>query len=158
MLNLTIVVCLGDLEGLSDLIDRAGFTQDNEVKDQDNYMLTRLREKRGFLTLGDAKRQLAQIWQLGPLAKTLDLVPGVKVADTNSNSAERRAKQFLTMTDSMTPNELEGDEKQFLAEPSRIARVRRGSGLTSEHLTEALDMYKIMKKSMKKLAIANPDL
>lgn len=111
--------------------------------EQNEEMMKRI--EKGQFSLKDLYEQFQQIMQLGPLSKIVSMMPGMS-SDMFPPGAEENTqkyfKQMLCIMDSMTEEELEGDGKIFVSQPTRVLRIARGSGSYPEDIGNLLFTYK----------------
>ncbi|KNC47826.1 signal recognition particle protein 1 [Thecamonas trahens ATCC 50062] len=132
----------GDIMGLVSKLQDAGIDQQPEL-------LEKL--KQGVFTLRDMADQFQNLLQMGPISSVMSMMPGMSSSMLNSGSDEesaRRINMFLSIMDSMTNEELDCDVK---FNPSRIARVARGSGTSVNIVSSLLDEFKRFAKVFKKM-------
>ncbi|CDH48672.1 signal recognition particle 54 kda protein [Lichtheimia corymbifera JMRC:FSU:9682] len=126
--------------GMGDMRDLVEKVQDMKL-DQNKNLMKNLES--GKYSLRDMYDQLQQISKMGPLSKLMGSIPGMP-ADMMAGSEEetsRRFKRMMCIMDSMTDAELDGDNKVFEKERSRIMRVARGSGTSVHEVEEILKQY-----------------
>ncbi|KAK9761146.1 Signal recognition particle [Basidiobolus ranarum] len=97
--------------------------------------------------------QFQNILKLGPLSKVMGMMPGIppELLKGSEQEGTNRIKSFMTMMDSMTEQELDGDGKVFSQQPSRIVRVARGSGTRVEEVDMLLVQFKQFAQMVKKM-------
>ena len=138
---------MGDIEGLIDKV--------NELKLDDNEELIE-KLKHGEFTLRDMYEQFTNIMKMGPFNQILNMIPGFG-ADLMKGASEAesmsRLKRLMTIMDSMSDSELDSREgaKLFTKQPTRIARVARGSGVTQREVQELLTQYTKFAAVVKKM-------
>ncbi|CAG2106135.1 unnamed protein product [Medioppia subpectinata] len=138
---------MGDIEGLIDKV--------NELKLDDNEELIE-KLKHGEFTLRDMYEQFTNIMKMGPFHQILNMIPGFG-ADLVKGASEAesmsRLKRLMTIMDSMSDSELDSREgaKLFTKQPTRIARVARGSGVTQKEVQELLTQYTKFAAVVKKM-------
>ncbi|MES1919478.1 Signal recognition particle [Bonamia ostreae] len=99
---------------------------------------------RGKFSLRDMKGQLQTILNMGP--GLIRMIPGLgkMMPDDAGEKSQTVIKQYMTLTDSMTDNELDGDVKTL--NDSRMLRISRGAGLQIAVLKNLLSAFKPFKK------------
>ncbi|KAI9320588.1 signal recognition particle protein [Dichotomocladium elegans] len=126
--------------GMGDMRDLVEKVQDMKL-DQNKNLMKNLEQ--GKYSLRDMYDQLQQISKMGPLSKLMGSIPGMP-AEMMAGSEEETGKRFKRMMcimDSMTDAELDGDNKSFEKDRSRIIRVARGSGTSVHEVEEILKQY-----------------
>ncbi len=103
---------------------------------------------RGEFTLEDFAEQLAQVRQMGPLGKLLELMPGAGGLQVDPSLAERQLVRTQAIIQSMTPLERRRPE---VINASRKRRIAAGSGTTVQEVNQLLRQYKQVKRLFKKV-------
>jgi signal recognition particle subunit SRP54 len=107
---------------------------------------------KGKLNLRIVYRQLKTARRMGPLARVLQMIPGLTLAPEVVRDAaklgEEKIDKWLAIMESMTYEELENPD---MVDKSRIKRIAMGSGTTAEDVKELLNYYKNLKNLIKKL-------
>lgn len=126
--------------GIHDMRDMIETVQD--MKLGDNKKLFKNIEK-GQYSLRDMYEQFQQVAKMGPLSKLMGSIPGLSPDMMASTEQEgtKRMKRMMCIMDSMTDEELDGDNKPFEKDLSRVIRVARGSGTTVHEVQEILSQY-----------------
>jgi len=133
----------GDITGLAQRI------QDADIKDNQEELLKKIQQ--GKLTLRDMRDQFMNVLKLGPVNSILQMIPGFSnLGKEHGDESQKRIQRFLTIMDSMTDDELDGDLK-FLKNERRQRRICQGCGLPPQCLRELVDMYKPFEAAAKKL-------
>lgn len=105
----------------------------------------------GEFDLQDFADQLAQVRQMGPVGKLLEMLP-IRVADMAPGFDESQANARLVHTaaiiGSMTPDERRNPK---LLNASRKRRIAKGSGTTVQEVNQTLRQYNQMRKVFKTL-------
>jgi signal recognition particle subunit SRP54 len=105
---------------------------------------------KGEFTLKDLYKQMDAIRKMGPLTKIVQMLPlgslGVDVPNRALQSTKETLERFTVVMDSMTDEELEHPR---IIRSSRIRRIARGSGVTSDYVRELLKYHKAMQRAMK---------
>ena len=130
---------MGDLKSL---IEKAKLAI--EEKEQKKIQ-TRLKE--GKFTLNDLYDQIKAMQSMGPLGKIADMIPGLggikaKVPDM-FDIQESKLKKWRYAIDGMTPEERENPEK---LSSSRIARISKGSNVSTSDIRGMVKQYKVIKE------------
>ncbi|MGA3198758.1 MAG: signal recognition particle protein Srp54 [Halobacteriota archaeon] len=105
---------------------------------------------KGEFTLKDMYKQMDAIRKMGPLTKIVQMLPfgslGVDIPNGALQSTKETLERFKVVMDSMTDEELEHPR---IIRSSRIKRIARGSGVTSDYVRELLKYHKAMQRAMK---------
>jgi len=105
---------------------------------------------KGEFTLKDMHKQMQAIGKMGPLRKIVQMLPlgslGIDLPDHALESTKETLERFKVVMDSMTDEEL---ERPRIIRSSRIKRIARGSGVSSDYVRELLKYHKVMQKTMK---------
>ncbi|MCY0868495.1 MAG: signal recognition particle protein Srp54 [Desulfurococcus sp.] len=136
------ILGLGDVEGLVERVRRlqADFTEEDVKKLVEGKVNMRL-----------VYKQLVSLRKMGPLAKILQMIPGLGVRmplDVNPKELESKINKWLAVINSMTYEELDNPD---IIDRSRIKRIARGAGVEVEDVRELLRQYELMKKLSKQL-------
>jgi signal recognition particle subunit SRP54 len=144
---------MGDLGGLMNLM------QDAKVFENPGSLMKKLASGKPVeFTFRDMYEQFASIMKMGPPSKLFSMIPGMsnmmpKGADQDIG---KNIKNFMTIMDSMSNTELDGDDKLFAASnktgTSRITRISRGSGIDKRNVVQVLASFKPFKQVVSKLA------
>ncbi|KAG1180119.1 hypothetical protein G6F70_002009 [Rhizopus microsporus] len=126
--------------GVQDMRDVIEHVQDT-ININDNKKLMKNIEK-GQYSLRDMYEQFQQIAKMGPLSKIMGAIPGMPTEMLAGADQEggKRIKRMMCIMDSMTDEELDGDDKPF-KDMKRVIRVARGSGTTVCEVQEILFQY-----------------
>lgn len=93
--------------------------------------------------------QFQNILKMGPMSQVMSMIPGFsselfpKGQDQQGNL---EIKRYMTIMDSMTDKELDCPDIKKLQEPSRIARLAKGSGRNIEEVQGLIEKYKSLAK------------
>jgi len=105
----------------------------------------------GEFTLEDFADQLAQVRQMGPLGKILELLPGgmrLPTSGVDSDLAERQLGRTQAILRSMTPVER---RKPEILNGSRKRRIASGSGTTVQEVNQLLRQFQQMRRIFKQV-------
>ncbi|RKP21100.1 SRP54-domain-containing protein [Rozella allomycis CSF55] len=135
---------MGDMQGLIETV--------KDLKLDENVDMAK-RLEQGLFTLRDMYEQLSAMLKLGPISKVMGMMPGMDGDMFKGSEQEitNKLKRFMTMMDSMTEEELDGDGKIFNKQPNRIKRVSLGSGTFPEELEQLLTQHKKFAMIVKKM-------
>jgi signal recognition particle subunit SRP54 len=136
---------MGDIKGL---LEKANMAM--EEKDQEK-MKERLEE--GKFTLNDLYSQIKAMQSMGPLNKLAEMIPGLggmgggmgKKLPQLFDVQEAKLKKWKFAIDSMTPYEKENPET---LNSSRIARIAKGSNVSTADIREMIKQHKLVKEMM----------
>eukprot|EP01066_Platyproteum_vivax_P015560 Platyproteum_vivax@DN6861_c0_g1_i1.p2 len=134
---------MGDLSGLFETI--------KEIVPMDKQPELMNRLAQGVFTIRDMKEQFQNVLNLGPISKVMSMIPGFNQSLLTKGSEQegvKRVKGFMTMMDSMTDQELDG-EKALNA--GRVHRIAKGSGHFVHQVTELMEEYKRFSKLVGKM-------
>lgn len=116
-------------------------------------MLEKLKE--GKFSIRDLQTQFNSILKLGSLNNFMSMIPGMGTSILNKGNEKEsinRIKRFLSIMDSMTAFELDGEGT---LSASRVIRCARGSGTSIEEVHLLLEEYKKLGKVIGKLGKTN---
>ncbi len=132
---------MGDLKAL---IEKAKLAIEEKEKKK---MKARLEE--GKFTLTDLYDQIKAMQSMGPLSKIADMIPGLGGLKTKTpglfDVQESKMKRWRYAIDSMTKEERENPE---ILNSSRIARISKGSNVSTSDIKELIKQYKLVKGFM----------
>jgi len=133
----------GNIKELAKKINEA------DIKDNQEELLEKI--KQGKLTLRDMRDQFQNVLKLGPVGTIMQLIPGFSnLGKEHGDKSQQRIQRFLTIMDSMTNEELDGDIK-LLRDEKRVRRIAQGAGCSPQYLNELKEMYKPFEAAAKKL-------
>jgi signal recognition particle subunit SRP54 len=93
---------------------------------------------------------------MGPLGKVMEMIPGmgnIKMPKEALQIQEKKLVIWKHAMDSMTKRELEDPE---LIDASRIERIAKGAGISTNDIRDMLKQYRQSKKLVKMMK-GNPD-
>jgi signal recognition particle subunit SRP54 len=137
------ILGMGDLETLIEKV--------KSVTDKDKQKLIEKRMQEGKFTMDDFLEQLKSMENVGTFDKILELVPGLgkaKIPDNLLTSQEGKVKKWKYAIQSMTQEERENPEI-IEKQTSRMARVAKGSGISTSDVRTLLAQYKLIKGFIK---------
>jgi len=140
---------MGDMHGVLEMI------KDAVPKESQNKIEKRLQE--GKFSLRDMYEQFQSMLKMGPLSQVMDMLPDTGLnhllKGTNGDAGHQKIKQFMTIMDSMTDQELDSPK---VLNPSRITRIARGSGRSVKEVNELLAQFKQFEKVVSKMKGIRP--
>lgn len=139
---------MGDLEALLEKAKEA--ISEVDAKDLEKKLL------KGEFTLIDLYQQMEAMKSMGPLGKVLEMIPGmgnIKMPKEALQIQEKKLVIWKHAMDSMTKRELEDPE---LIDASRIERIAKGAGISTNDIRDMLKQYRQSKKLVKMMK-GNPD-
>lgn len=133
-----------DMGDVLTLVEKA---QDAIDEKEAENMMKRL-ERQQF-SIDDFMKQMDQISKLGSMSNILKMIPGMggmlrQVGDLSP--AEDEMAKMKVLINSMTKKER--DNHKLLKEPSRVARIARGSGKTEADVRDFVSKFEQMQKMM----------
>lgn len=132
---------MGDLEALLEKTS-AIINQEDAEQLQNRFL-------KGEFTLLDLYQQMDALSKMGPLAKVMEMIPGLSSAQLPKEALsvqEGKLKLWKHSMNSMTKKELEDPE---ILSGERIARISKGSGTSESNIRELLKQYRQAKKLAK---------
>jgi signal recognition particle subunit SRP54 len=105
----------------------------------------------GQFSLRDMYEQFQTVLKMGSINNLMSLIPGMNtglIEKGKEKEGVARIKRFLTIMDSMTDQELDGQKPLI---DSRIVRVARGSGTNVREVNILLEEYKKFAKMVQKM-------
>jgi len=139
---------MGDVSGLVNMFEQEKLFE--QPGQQELYK--KITEGTGDFTFRDMYEQFQNLLKLGPLGKVMSMIPGFNnMGKGHEQESVARIKRFMTIMDSMTKDELDGDNKIFNTQSNRIVRIARGSGSSIRQVDEVLATFKPFKKVADKM-------
>jgi len=137
---------MGNLKGLMEVF------QDKEVMQSQEKLVKKITSK-GEFTFRDMRDQFQTIMGMGSIGKIMKMIPGMSgvLGNGREEQSEARFKRIMTILDSMTEKELDGDDSVFRKEYSRVIRLARGSGTNEIAVREVMETFKPFKRVAAKL-------
>jgi signal recognition particle subunit SRP54 len=131
----------GDVAGLLSMFE------DKKFEKSQKDLINKLKEGTGF-TFRDMYEQFTNLLSMGPIGKLMSMIPGLGTAGMGPQQeqmSQQRIKRFMTIMDSMTQVELDGDDKAFSSAsgPSRMKRIAIGKLIFDSTLAVIAFPYKI---------------
>jgi signal recognition particle subunit SRP54 len=136
--------------GMGDIV---GLIQDfEEVVDQKQAEEDALRMMSGQFSLDDFLNQIKMIQRMGSLQDLIEKVPGLSgMIPGGVGVDDAELGRIEAMIQSMTRYERQ-DANSMIREPSRVARVARGSGTQEAAVTELVQKFLFMQQMMSGMA------
>jgi len=134
----------GDIAGLLSMFEEKKF----EASQKD--LMKKLKEGTGF-TFRDMYEQFTNLLSMGPIGKLMSMIPGLGTAGMGAQQeqmSKQRIKRFMTIMDSMTQTELDGDDTAFsdAKGPSRMQRIAVGAGAPVRAVHEMIATFVPFRK------------
>jgi len=124
----------GDIQGLKERF------QDANIQDDSQQIIDDI--IKGKFTLRSMRDQFNNVLKLGPVNSVLQMIPGFSnLGAEHGDESQKQIKFFITILDSMTDEELDGDIKLIAKNQKRQRRICEGCGLRIPHLQRLLEMY-----------------
>jgi len=141
------ILGMGDVLSLIEEVERK---MDHEKAEK---LANKIHKGKSF-NLEDYRDQLNQLKSMGGVMAMMNKLPGVATLPQHLKDRvdEKELFRQLAMIDSMTPKERTSPE---ILNPSRKARVARGSGTDLQELNKMLKQFEQMQKLMKKFKGGN---
>jgi signal recognition particle subunit SRP54 len=135
---------IGDAKGMVNIIQNA------VPKDAQPKMTKRLQE--GKFSLRDMYEQYQILLKMGPLDQIIDMFPDTGLdhllKDGGCEAGHQKIKNYITIMDSMTDQELDFPK---VLNQSRVERIARGSGRSLKEVQELLAQFKQFEKVVSKM-------
>ena len=147
---------IGKMLGMGDLSGLVETMKDMNIEKNSEQMMKRIQQ--GKYSFRDFYDQFQMIMQLGPLTKVMGMIPGMNAdmfPEGTEQDTQKHMRKMICMMDSMTPKELDGDGKEFTAQPTRVTRVCRGSGCVPAEFDMLLKSFSAMSGMVKKMGGKN---
>jgi len=139
---------MGDIEALLEKAREA--VSEEDAKDLEKKLL------KGEFTLIDLHQQMEAMSKMGSLGKLMEMIPGMgqlKLPKEALQIQEGKLGKWKHAMNSMTKKELEDPDS---IDASRIDRIARGSGISTNDIRDMLKQYKQSKKLVKMMK-GNPE-
>jgi len=136
--------------GLGDVV---GLMKDfEEVVDEQQAAEDAMRMLEGNFSLEDFLAQVKTIQKMGPIKDIVAKMPGMDMlpAEASQNLDDRELVRIEAMISSMTLFERR-DPNALVREPTRVARVAKGSGTEEKAVNELIQKFLFMKQMMEQL-------
>ena len=140
---------MGDIEALLEKAKEA--ITEEEAKDIKEKLL------KGEFNLIDLYKQMEAMAKMGPLAKVLEMIPGMgqlSLPKETLQVQQEKLKKWKHAMNSMTRGELEDPE---VITAQRIERISKGSGVSISDIRDLLKQYRMAKKMIKMLKGGSPE-
>lgn len=137
----------GDISGLLNL-----FEERNMLESQQE-LVKKLTQGTGDFTFRDMYAQFENLTKMGPLSQVISMIPGLNNVFGSGRDADAaaRIRRFMIMMDSMTEQELDGNDKIFSQQQRRLDRVARGSGCDRGQVDGLMNTFKPLKQIFSKM-------
>jgi len=130
---------MGDLESL---LEKAQDALDGEASEEAARKILS-----GKFTLHDMYEQFESMGKMGTMDKLLSMLPGMgSVPEDQMALTQDRLKKFRVIMDSMTDAEMTDPR---VLKSSRIVRIARGAGVTTQDVKEMLKQYQATQQTLK---------
>ena len=138
---------MGDIIGLAEIAN-------TKLASEEELVITES-IKRGDLNIDEYSSMIKMLNKMGPLKNLISMIPksmlagkGMNINSDMLDDMEKFNIKFEHMRTSMNPKERKYPNL-ILENPSRIERIRKGSGLTKDEIHKILEKYKSMRINMK---------
>ena len=123
---------------------------ERKIDKKEMEALSKKIKKRDAFTLNDFAKQLQQMSKMGGIESIMKKIPGASNLPQNSAQMnDESLKSMQTIINSMTKRE---KEHPALIEKSRRKRIAQGSGTTPRDVTNLLNKFEKMKKTLKRMS------
>lgn len=132
---------MGDLEALLDKAKEA--ITEEEAQDLGRKFL------KGEFNLIDLYEQMSALKKMGPIGKVMEMIPGmgqIKLPKEALQVQEKKLEAWRYIMNSMTKDELEDPE---VITGSRVERIAKGAGVSTQEVRGLLKQYRESKKLVK---------
>ncbi|MHA1450305.1 MAG: signal recognition particle protein Srp19, partial [Candidatus Hodarchaeales archaeon] len=132
---------MGDLKGILQRVAEAGLMEDQDELEK--------AMKKGKMTLKLYKMQMEKISKMSSLGKFLSMIPGAGsgLPPGFEKQSKENMRKFTGICNSMTEEELENSS---IIKASRIKRIAKGSGTTTQDVRMLLKQYEMTQNMLKK--------
>jgi signal recognition particle subunit SRP54 len=138
------ILGLGDIEGIIEKF--RALEESRELERRISRAIST-----GRLSLADVYVQIRSILRMGPLAKILQMIPGLSasiIGDEEAKIGEKKMRKWINIMDSMTYEELENPK---IIDRSRMRRIALGAGVSIEDVKELLSYYENVQRMIKEV-------
>jgi signal recognition particle subunit SRP54 len=140
---------MGDLEALLDKAKEA--ITEEEAQDLGRKFL------KGEFNLIDLYEQMSALKKMGPIGKVMEMIPGmgqIKLPKEALQVQEKKLESWRYIMNSMTKDELEDPE---VITSSRVERIAKGAGVSTQEVRGLLKQYRESKKLVKMMKGADSE-
>ena len=131
--------------GMGDVV---GLMKDfEEVVDQEKAAEDAMKMLQGDFSLEDFLQQIKMIQKMGSLKDIVGKLPGMDQLPADVNLDDRELVKIEAMISSFTNFERK-DPYALIRDPSRVARIAKGSGTPDQAVTELVQRFLFMKQMM----------
>ena len=131
--------------GMGDVV---GLMKDfEEVVDQEKAAEDAMKMLQGDFSLEDFLQQIKMIQKMGSLKDIVGKLPGMDQLPADVNLDDRELVKIEPMISSFTNFERK-DPYALIRDPSRVARIAKGSGTPDQAVTELVQRFLFMKQMM----------
>jgi signal recognition particle subunit SRP54 len=131
--------------GMGDVV---GLMKDfEEVVDQEKAAEDAMKMLQGDFTLDDFLSQIRMIQKMGSLKDVVGKMPGMDQLPADVNLDDRELVKIEAMISSFTTFERK-DPYALIRDPSRVARIAKGSGTPEQGVSELVQRFLFMKQMM----------
>jgi signal recognition particle subunit SRP54 len=131
--------------GMGDVV---GLMKDfEEVVDQEKAAEDAMKMLQGDFTLDDFLSQIRMIQKMGSLKDVVGKMPGMDQLPADVNLDDRELVKIEAMISSFTAFERK-DPYALIRDPSRVARIAKGSGTPEQGVSELVQRFLFMKQMM----------
>lgn len=138
------ILGLGDIEGIIEKF--RALEESRELEKRISRAIST-----GRLSLADVYVQIRSILRMGPLAKILQMIPGLSasiIGDEEAKIGEKKMRKWINIMDSMTYEELENPK---IIDRSRMRRIALGAGVSIEDVKELLSYYENVQRMIREV-------
>ena len=131
--------------GMGDVV---GLMKDfQEVVDEEKAAEDAMKMLQGDFSLDDFLSQIKMIQKMGSLKDLVGKIPGMDQLPADVNLDDRELVKIEAMISSFTRFE-KSDPYALIREPSRVARIAKGSGTPEQAVSELVQRFLFMKQMM----------
>jgi len=127
----------GDVNGLM------GKIQDAIPEDKQPELLDTI--NKGNMSMRVLRDMFDSVLELGPMSQMMSMLPGFNsdiMPQGNDKASQQQLRRFITIIESMNDKELDTTQVKMLQEPSRVARLAKGSGRSAVEVLNLIEAYK----------------
>ncbi|MFW9930128.1 MAG: signal recognition particle receptor subunit alpha, partial [Candidatus Thorarchaeota archaeon] len=135
---------MGDIQGIIEKVTNAGlFNQSDDVMEA---------FKKGKMNLKLWKSQMMSLSKMGSMGKLLSMLPGMgsNLPPGFDQMSKESMKRIISITNSMTAEELDNEHPMKLLKQSRRERIAKGAGLSPKDVQEVLKQYEVTVNAMRR--------
>jgi len=103
---------------------------------------------KGKFTLKNFYDQIVALGKAGPIKRIIQMIPGLSLGESDLEISEEKLRRYKAIIESMTREEILNPK---IINRSRIRRIAKGSGTTTQEVKELLNEYFTVERLMRRI-------